>query len=123
MRSVIRDLETREKGVDICIMMDGTGSMVGTSMLACHMVHAMHAYNMNGQSVWSMLASTPIQRYIGSETLSHIKFTDKMHGLQGTASLTQSKYIWNDAHLLLSTHLEYPQWCTLYKVSWCILLL
>lgn len=29
MRSVIRDLETREKGVDICIMMDGTGSMVG----------------------------------------------------------------------------------------------
>ena len=28
MRSVIRDLETREKGVDICIMMDGTGSMV-----------------------------------------------------------------------------------------------
>ena len=30
MRSVIRDLETREKGVDICILMDGTGSMVGS---------------------------------------------------------------------------------------------
>jgi len=34
MRSVIRDLETREKGVDICIMMDGKGSMVSKNM-AC----------------------------------------------------------------------------------------
>ena len=32
MRSVIRALETREKGVDICIMMDGTGSMVSKAM-------------------------------------------------------------------------------------------
>lgn len=28
MRSVVKDLETREKGVDICVMMDGTSSMV-----------------------------------------------------------------------------------------------
>ncbi|KAL0048959.1 hypothetical protein WJX82_003306 [Trebouxia sp. C0006] len=34
MRFVIRDLETREKGVDICIMMDGTGSM-GWCLSAC----------------------------------------------------------------------------------------
>ncbi len=34
MRSIIRDLETREKGVDICIMMDGTGSMV-SKVMAC----------------------------------------------------------------------------------------
>ena len=37
MRSVIRDLETKEKGVDICIMMDGTGSMV------CPMASTSHA--------------------------------------------------------------------------------
>lgn len=33
MRSVLRDLDTREKGVDICLLMDGTGSMVSFSTL------------------------------------------------------------------------------------------
>ena len=28
MHSVLQELETREKGVDLCILMDGTGSMV-----------------------------------------------------------------------------------------------
>lgn len=30
MHSVLQELETREKGVDLCILMDGTGSMVST---------------------------------------------------------------------------------------------
>lgn len=30
MHSVLQELKTREKGVDLCILMDGTGSMVST---------------------------------------------------------------------------------------------
>ncbi len=31
MHSALQELETREKGVDLCILMDGTGSMVSSS--------------------------------------------------------------------------------------------
>ena len=30
MHSALQELETREKGVDLCILMDGTGSMVSS---------------------------------------------------------------------------------------------
>ena len=28
LESAVQELETREKGVDLCVLMDGTGSMV-----------------------------------------------------------------------------------------------
>ena len=31
MHSALQELETRDKGVDLCILMDGTGSMVSSS--------------------------------------------------------------------------------------------
>ena len=61
MRSVIRDLETREKGVDICIMMDGTGSMVlkilSISHASCIIYYATtcHFYAMHKQRFMNMV--------------------------------------------------------------------
>ena len=37
MHSVLHELETRERGVDLCILMDGTGSMVSNCTMVIYM--------------------------------------------------------------------------------------
>lgn len=56
MVSALKDLETREKGVDICVLMDGTGSMVCSNVLLIIFAHLSPCYSPGIHSCPAILA-------------------------------------------------------------------